>query len=66
MLFRSQRSKSSVAFTYGEETINAKSIMGILMLAAAKNSLVTITVEGEDAEETMQWIIEAFENKFGE
>ncbi len=55
-----------MAFTYGEETINAKSIMGILMLAAAKNSLVTITVEGEDAEETMQWIIEAFENKFGE
>lgn len=61
-----QTAQSSVAFTYGEETINAKSIMGILMLAAAKNALVTITVEGDDAQETMRCIVEAFENEFGE
>lgn len=57
---------SSVSFTYRNETINAKSIMSILMLAATKNSLITVVVEGEDAGETMEKIVNAFENKFGE
>lgn len=57
---------SSVSFTYRKETINAKSIMSILMLAATKNSLITVVVEGEDANETMMKIVGAFENKFGE
>jgi phosphocarrier protein HPr len=61
-----QKTSSSVLFTYRKETINAKSIMSILMLAATKNSLVTVVVEGEDAQETMDTIVHAFENQFGE
>lgn len=61
-----QTSKSSIAFTYKKETINAKSIMSILMLAVAKNAQILITIEGEDASETLNKLIEAFENKFGE
>lgn len=61
-----QHSKSEVLFTYKRETVNAKSILSILMLAVHKNANVTITVEGEDAEETMAKILNAFENKFGE
>jgi phosphocarrier protein len=61
-----QNCKSDVLFTYRRETINAKSILSILMLAAKKNSRITITVEGADAEETMNMLITAFENKFGE
>ncbi len=61
-----QGTKSSVLFTYRKETINARSIMSILMLAAAKNSQITIVVEGEDAEETMASLVEAFEHQFGE
>jgi len=61
-----QGSKSSVFFTYKKETINARSIMSVLMLAATKHSLITITVEGEDAKETMNKLIEIFEMKFGE
>jgi phosphocarrier protein HPr len=57
---------SAVSFTYRKETVNARSIMSLLMLAAGKNSSITITVEGEDALETMQRIVEAFENQFGE
>lgn len=57
---------SDVSFTYRKETINAKSIMSILMLAATKNSSIMITVDGEDASETMQRIVEAFDNQFGE
>ena len=61
-----QQMRSAVTFTYRKETINARSIMSILMLAATKNSLITVIVEGEDANETMDKIVEAFENKFGE
>ena len=61
-----QPRKSSVQFTYKNETINARSIMSILMLAAKKNSFITVTVEGEDAETTMAHIVRAFEEEFGE
>lgn len=61
-----QPRKSSVQFTYKDETINARSIMSILMLAAKKNSTITVTVEGEDAEATMAFIIRAFDEEFGE
>jgi phosphocarrier protein len=61
-----QPHKASVLFTYRDETINARSIMSILMLAAKKNSQITITIEGEDAEPTMNRLILAFEEEFGE
>lgn len=61
-----QNCKSSVYFTHKQETINAKSILSILMLAARKNSKITIKVEGEDANLTMEKLVEAFENQFGE
>lgn len=61
-----QTSKSEVFFSHKSETINAKSILSILILAATKNSKITIQVEGEDADETMEKLVEAFENQFGE
>jgi phosphocarrier protein len=61
-----QNCRSNVSFTHKKETINAKSILSILMLAARKNSTITITVDGEDADETMGKLITAFENKFGD
>lgn len=61
-----QASKSQVDFTYRGETINAKSILSILMLAAPKNSKITLTVEGIDAAKTLEQLVEAFENEFDE
>lgn len=61
-----QGTKADVSFTHRKETINAKSILGILMLAAHKNANITITVEGDDAESAMNLIEQAFECKFGE
>ncbi len=61
-----QGRKSSVFFTHKNETINARSIMGILMLAARKNAVIEILIEGEDAEPTMQHLLAAFEMEFGE
>lgn len=61
-----QSTRASVMFTYRNETVNARSIMSILMLAATKNSFITVEVEGDDAHETMETIVSAFETEFGE
>lgn len=61
-----QGSKSQVSISYRQETVNARSIMSILMLAIKKNSQIVLTVEGEDAEETLDKLTAAFENQFGE
>jgi phosphocarrier protein len=61
-----QPRKSSVFFIHKNETINARSIMSILMLAAKKNTVLEIVVEGDDAELTMQQLTNAFEMEFGE
>lgn len=61
-----QNCKSEVHFTHKRLTINAKSILSLLMLAASKKSTITVDVEGEDAEETMEKLLDAFERQFGE
>lgn len=58
--------KSHVHFTHRKETVNAKSILSLLMLAAQKNAKITVTIEGEDADATMQQLKTVFENHFGE
>jgi phosphocarrier protein HPr len=61
-----QNCKSDVTFQHKKESINAKSILSILMLAARRNSQITITVEGDDAETVMNKLSIAFETGFGE
>jgi phosphocarrier protein len=61
-----QNCKSDVYFVYKRERVNANSILSLLMLAAKKNSKITIEVDGEDANLTMEKLVEAFENQFGE
>jgi phosphocarrier protein len=46
--------------------VNGKSIMGILMLAAAKGTRITLKVEGKDAEQAVHILGKLIENKFGE
>jgi len=46
--------------------VNGKSIMGILMLAAAQGSRISVAVAGEDAEAAMTAIGQLIENGFGE
>lgn len=61
-----QTTKAKIFFTYKKETINAKSIMSILMLAAKKNSSITITIEGKEAKKIMKKLTDSFEKSFGE
>lgn len=61
-----QNCKSQVTFKYNKEVINAKSILSILMLAAQQDAQIVVTIEGNDAEEMMGKLAEAFQNNFGE
>ncbi|TAG01670.1 MAG: HPr family phosphocarrier protein [Betaproteobacteria bacterium] len=46
--------------------VNAKSIMGVMMLAAGKGSIVSIDTEGDDADAAMTAIVALINDKFGE
>jgi phosphocarrier protein len=46
--------------------VNGKSIMGIMMLAAAKGSVVSLRIEGADEAEAMQALGALIDNGFGE
>ncbi|MCF8155979.1 MAG: HPr family phosphocarrier protein [Rhodoferax sp.] len=50
----------------GERRVNAKSIMGVMMLAAGIGSEVTIDTEGDRAQEAMDAILALISDKFGE
>lgn len=58
--------KSRVFFTYNGESVDARSIMGILTLAATRGSQITITCDGEDAELAKEQLQAAFKGQFGE
>lgn len=45
--------------------VNAKSILGVLVLAAENGSTVQIEAEGDDAEEAIQKLIELANDRFG-
>jgi phosphocarrier protein len=46
--------------------VNAKSIMGVMMLAAAKGSLVAIETDGPDEAQAMAALVGLIDSKFGE
>ena len=57
---------SDISVEKDGETINGKSIMGLMMLAAAQGSELTITANGRDAEAALTALEELFHQKFNE
>jgi phosphocarrier protein HPr len=57
---------SDIFIARGAQRVNAKSIMGVMMLAAGMGVTVKVDAEGADAEQALQAINTLFDNKFGE
>jgi phosphocarrier protein HPr len=57
---------SEVLIDKNGHTVNGKSIMGVMMLAAAKGSVITVTTNGEDEAKAMQTIEALVNNYFDE
>jgi len=60
------RFRSDVTISCEGQNANAKSIMGVLMLAAAQGMRVTLTCKGEDAEACLAEMARLIADRFGE
>ena len=60
------RFSSDVFMTRNGRRINAKSIMGVMMLAAGLGSEISIETEGEQAQEAMDALLALLADRFGE
>ncbi|MBW3671523.1 MAG: HPr family phosphocarrier protein [Acidobacteria bacterium] len=60
------RFSSDVKVRKGEEEVDAKSILGVLLLAAPKGSTLVLTADGSDEEDAVRSIEELFDAKFDE
>ena len=60
------RYASHVSLKLGSQEADAKSIMAVMMLAAAKGSLVEISCDGADEDQAMQALTELINDHFGE
>ena len=58
--------ESEVFIQFNGSRVNAKSIMGLLTLAATRGSRITVVCSGPDAEEAMSAVREVFDSGFGE
>jgi phosphocarrier protein len=61
-----ERFDSDVTVTRCGETVGGRSIMGLLTLAAAQGTTITVTARGEDADDCLQAIDDLVTNRFGE
>lgn len=60
------RFQSHITVTKDGQSVDARSIMGLMMLAAGPDAHVEIAAEGPDADEAMTAILALIEAKFGE
>jgi phosphocarrier protein len=58
--------KSNIIIVRDDLEVNAKSIMGVMMLAAEFGATITLRAIGEDAEAALDALCAVIANKFGE
>ncbi len=57
---------SHIEVEKGNHRVNGKSIMGVMMLAAAKGNEITILASGNDAEKSIEALAKLINNRFNE
>ncbi|HEX2120907.1 MAG TPA: HPr family phosphocarrier protein [Thermoanaerobaculia bacterium] len=60
------RFKSDIKIRKGDEEVDGKSILGILLLAAGRGSVVTLKADGEDERDALDAIEKLIDAKFDE
>jgi phosphocarrier protein HPr len=58
--------ESDITLARDGRQVNGKSIMGVMMLAAARGTRLTLTAAGPDEQEAVRRLEELFEQRFGE
>ena len=62
----SSKFDSSIEIEYKEQEVDAKSILGVMMLAVSQGNVITVKAEGGDEEEAVDAIEALVNDKFGE
>ena len=57
---------SNIEVERDNQRVNGKSIMGVMMLAAAKGSTITLHADGDDAQRAIDALSDLINNRFGE
>jgi len=57
---------SNIYLVYGSQSVNGKSIMGIMMLAASQGTEMLMEVDGTDEIEATEALLNLINNRFGE
>jgi phosphocarrier protein len=57
---------SAITVEKDGQEVNGKSIMGVLMLVAAKGSFITVKAQGDDADQALAALAALVKDKFGE
>jgi len=57
---------SVIDITKDHQTVNGKSIMGVMMLAASRGTSLVLTIDGEDEEAAADSLQRLIDEKFGE
>lgn len=60
------RFQSHLDVTKQSQTVNGKSIMGVMMLAASQGSELTLQIDGPDEEDMQKALVDLINNRFGE
>ncbi len=60
------RFKADIRVTRGEKTVSGKSIMGVMMLAAARGTELELSAEGPDAAQALRELDRLVNERFGE
>ena len=60
------RFQSQIDVTKDSHTVNAKSIMGVMMLAANQGCEITLSIEGPDEQQANEALVQLIKNNFGE
>lgn len=58
--------ESDIRIKCGDKSVDGKSIMGLMMLAAARGVSVELVVQGRDEERALVALVRLIENRFGE
>jgi len=66
LVHTSARFKCDIKIRKGDEEVDGKSILGILLLAAGRGSTITVRANGEDENEALDAIQELIDRKFDE
>ena len=62
----SQKFSAKVTIALEQKSVDASSIMGLMLLAGSKGKTVTIATEGEDAKQALDEVCQLFNDKFNE